>query len=93
MAEIRKHRPRSAGSIADQVRANIDAGPRPVTPGEPAVDPFFDEDAEQTTVPASYSFGVTSLESDGWFALTPDALDALHTPKQPAAEADDPDED
>ena len=46
MAEVRKHRPRTS-SIGDQVRAKVDSGPRPLTPGgryDPVFDPFFSEE-------------------------------------------------
>ena len=49
MAEVRKHRPRTS-SIGDQVRAKVDSGPRPLTPGErydPDFDPFFSEEPNQ----------------------------------------------
>lgn len=91
MAEIRKHRPRSGGAIGDQVRANIGAGPRPVTPGEepePVFDPYFDADAEQQTVPASGAFAVTSLGTEGWFSFGSDAVQAMvaaSNPAQPSA--------
>lgn len=52
MAEIRKHRPKTS-AIGDLVRAQVDAGPRPVDPGEvdlPTLDPFFAED--EPTEPA-----------------------------------------
>ena len=50
MAEVRKHRPRTS-SIGDQVRAKVDSGPRPLTPGErydPDFDPFFSEEPNQS---------------------------------------------
>lgn len=97
MAEVRKHRPRSTGSIGDQVRANIDSGPRPVTPGEPAdpnYDPFVDAEAESASgVPtAAAGFAVTSLDTEGWFSFGQDAVQqfaqASRAPK-PNHETDD----
>lgn len=81
MAEIRKHRPRSTGSIGDQVRANIGAGPRPVTPGDasaPTFDPFVDQEADQQSAASvSLHFGATELGTEGWFSLGADAMTAM----------------
>lgn len=72
MAEVRKHRPRTS-SIGDQVRASVDSGPRPVTPGEPPApgyDPFFaeepapDGDSMEATSSAAGLSGTT-----GWFTF------------------------
>lgn len=83
MAETRKHRPRTS-AIGDQVRASVDSGPRPVSPGE-YFDPFVDEPDEADDlagVPDLAGFGVTTLAAtdvgtSGWFSVEVDALQQL----------------
>lgn len=95
MAEIRKHRPRSSGTIGDQVRATIGAGPRPVVPGEePAVvfDPFVDEAAEAASAtPASAAFAVTSVDTSGWFSFGAEAVQAMVEASRPVRSVTDGD--
>ncbi|MGB3956012.1 MAG: hypothetical protein WBL05_12140 [Brooklawnia sp.] len=72
MAEVRKHRPRTS-SIGDQVRANIDSGPRPVAPGAPPTpdfDPFFTEEPSED-VEASHTTSSAAAVSGtgGWFTF------------------------
>lgn len=99
MAEVRKHRPRSTGSIGDQVRANIGAGPRPVTPGEedsaPIYDPFVDAEAEHAAAVSDVptSFAVTDLGTEGWFSFGQDAVTQLAQASRPATETDDQDDE
>lgn len=90
MAEIRKHRPRTS-AIGDVVRATVDAGPRPVTPGE---DPFFVEDepsAAAGPAPGAASAPVvaTTMASEGWFSLGSDVVQALTAASAPSAAEDD----
>lgn len=98
MAEIRKHRP-ATSAIGDLVRANIDAGPRPLAPGgakdvDPDFDPFFSDDdateAQPTSVSAMAStFGVVSVtEAAGGSWLTISADDIAGLGRKPAAEPD-----
>lgn len=80
MAEVRKHRPRSAGSIGDQVRAAVPTGPTPVEPGSlasPTFDPFVDAEADRGVSVTASEFAVASLATDGWFALGDDAVEVL----------------
>lgn len=82
MAEVRKHRPRSAGSIGDQVRAAVPTGPAPVEPGSvppPTYDPFVDAEADRGVSFSAANFAVSSLATDGWFALGDEALEVLKT--------------
>lgn len=91
MAEVRKHRPRSSGSIGDQVRATVGAGPRPVTPGAesaPVFDPYVDGEAEAASaVPASAAFAITSIDTAGWYSLGGDAMQALVEASRPVGPA------
>ena len=92
MAEVRKHRPRSTGSIGDQVRANIESGPRPVAPGEPAdrFDPFVDAEAELASgASAASDFAVTSLGTEGWFSFGQDAVQQLARATRPEDDQDE----
>ncbi len=81
MAEVRKHRPRTS-SIGDQVRAKVDSGPRPLTPGkrhDPDFDPFFSEEPNQVPEIPETGNAAAASATTGWFmfgtvAPTQDAI-------------------
>ena len=98
MAEIRKHRPRTS-SIGDQVRANVDTGPRPVEPGEfdePEFDPFFEEPddepaGDQPEIEFTSSAAAAVGTSD-WFSFESDAMQAMLAGSGAAPDAADPED-
>lgn len=51
MAETRKHNPLTS-AIGEAVREQLDAVPKPVTPGDPHYDPFFNDDSADDDQPA-----------------------------------------
>lgn len=80
MAEVRKHRPRSAGSIGDQVRAAVPTGPAPIEPGAvppPTFDPYVDADADKGANVATTDFASADFSTNSWLTLGDDAVDAL----------------
>lgn len=63
MAETRKHKPRTS-AIGDAVREKLEAVPRPVSPGDPAFDPFFYEDPSTDDQPADDVAAASMLEGN-----------------------------
>ncbi len=101
MAEVRKHRPHSAGSIGDQVRAVVPTGPNVVEPGSvpgPVFDPYVDAEADQGVSVAESGFAATSFNTHGWFSLGDDAVEVLKAANRkpvpmPSADEDEADFD